>query len=92
MSPPTEAEIMAELASLAGETPGESEHADAMASAATKLTMIARAQSAGATWRSIAQATGAPNGKLAKREAKRLARKVRQAEMAAWTPLDEEAS
>ena len=79
MTPPTEAEVSAALASLAGQDAPPPE-ADELARAATRLQMIARAQRSGVSWRQIASALGAPDAKIAKRDAHRLARRV-QAEM-----------
>ena len=84
MSPPTEAEQMEALASLIGED-ATGDEADALAAAATRLQMIARAQRGGVPWRSIASAMGAENGKVAKRDAHRLARQVQAAMIRADT-------
>jgi hypothetical protein len=85
MTPPSEAERDASLAGLSGSPlpppPGSELERDMM-----RLAMIREAKMAGVPWSAVARAVGAPDGKAAKRDARRLARRV-QAALLARQPL-----
>ncbi len=73
MSPPTDAEVAAALASLApdGDAPDPG-----LSAAARRVVLIWRAKGAGASWAQVGSAMGGVSGPVAKRHAKQLARKL----------------
>ena len=81
MSPPTEAQQLSGLASLAGEEPPKlaTLPQDALGKALLTLRLIGEAKARGASWATIAPLVGATDGKAAKAAAKRLARKTQAA-------------
>jgi len=70
VTPPSPADQVARLASLAGEAPDWSRDTDVLA-----VAMIVAAKARGATWAQVGMALlGRPDGKLAKRRARQMAR------------------
>jgi hypothetical protein len=88
MTPPTEEEELASLASLSGtQAPGLP--VDALSRAVLRVGMIATAKGNGLTWAQIGSVLGGVDGKTAKARAKRLARQVNKALASAGIPAGE---